>query len=156
MKEIQFQSIGNRKFEIGNSLSITPVIPSKNKPIDNLSSLITCIPVFLSTCPFSGLFGTCFIPVWYRFVSISIGIFPYVFVPQTSFLNQKCGFAPFSDFLNFANIQIPGVHAPRNRDFLSGSCSCRRIDVSFGRDYITRTRNIQDIERSLCSNGCKS
>jgi hypothetical protein len=29
MKEIQFKSIGNRKFEIGNSLSINPVHPVK-------------------------------------------------------------------------------------------------------------------------------
>ncbi len=56
-------------------------------------------------------FGTCLVRVWYRFVSISIGIFPYVFLPQTSFLNQKQGKVSFSDFLNFTNIQIPGVQA---------------------------------------------
>jgi hypothetical protein len=42
-------------------------------------------------------------------VSISIGIFPYVFVPQTSFLNQKRSFALFSDFLNFMISHLPGV-----------------------------------------------
>jgi uncharacterized membrane protein len=55
------------------------------------------------------LFGTCLIPVWYLFVSISIGIFPYVFVPQTLFLNQKRRKAPFPDFLNFTNSHLPGV-----------------------------------------------
>jgi hypothetical protein len=98
MKEIQLKTICNRKFEIGNSLSVNPVIPSKNKTIDNLSFLITCVPVFLSTCPFLYRFGTCLVRVSYRFVSISIGIFPYVFVPQTSIPNQKRGFSPFPDF----------------------------------------------------------
>jgi hypothetical protein len=60
-----------------------------------------------------GLFGTCLVPVWYRFVSISIGIFPYVFLPQTSFLNQKRRKVSFSDFLNFVISHLPGVHVDK-------------------------------------------
>jgi hypothetical protein len=94
---------------------VNPVIPSKNKTIGNLSSLITCVPVFLSSCPSLCRFGTCLISVSYRFVSISIGIFPYVFVPQTSFLNQKQRKVSFPDFLKSANCHLPGVQPARGR-----------------------------------------
>jgi hypothetical protein len=40
MKEIQFKSIGNRKFEIGNSLSVYPVIRSKEIPVHPVQNLL--------------------------------------------------------------------------------------------------------------------
>jgi hypothetical protein len=47
MKEIQFKSIGNRKFEIGNSLSINPVNPVKKS-----------VKICVNQCPKSPL------PLW--------------------------------------------------------------------------------------------
>ncbi len=52
-----------------------------------------------------GFFCTPLVPLLALFVHVSIGIFTYVFLPQTSFLNQYRGFSPFSDFLNFANLK---------------------------------------------------
>jgi hypothetical protein len=97
--------------------------------------------------PFLCRFGTCLIPVWYRFVSISIGIFPYVFLPQTSFLNQKRRKAPVSDFLNFVIFHLPGVQVPQNAVFPSNPGSACPLALSAGSEYSILTPNIQETER---------
>ncbi len=61
-----------------------------------------------------GSFHTRLVPVLALFVHVSIGISPYVFVPQTSFLNQYHGFSPFSGFLNFVFSHLPGVQPHQN------------------------------------------
>jgi hypothetical protein len=55
MKEIQLKTICNRKFEIGNSLSINPVIRSKQNPVnpvkkicDNLCKSVSKNPWWLT------------------------------------------------------------------------------------------------------------
>jgi hypothetical protein len=138
MKEIQFKSLITCVHVFLNTFyPVCPVIPSKNKTIDNLSSLITCIHVFLSSCPSLCRFGTCLIPVSYRFVSISIGIFPYVFVPQTSFPNQKRRKAPFPVFLNFVFSHLPGVHVDKKRTNFFSAMHLPAVPVVQFRDYRT-------------------
>jgi hypothetical protein len=136
MKEKKFKSLITCVHVFLNTFyPVCPVILSKNKTIGNLSSLITCVPVFLSTCPFLYRFGTCLISVWYRFVSISIGIFTYVFLPQTSFLTQKRRKAPFSDFLNFVFSHLPGVPDSQTAKLQGLNAICRLLapkDPCFG------------------------
>jgi hypothetical protein len=97
----------------------------------NKSVLIRAIRGFI--VPVLCRFGTCLIPVWYRFVSISIGIFPYVFLPQTSFLKQKRGFAPFPDFLIFTNSHLPGVQPVRKHRKGSKKAWEKELSIHRGR-----------------------
>ncbi len=60
-----------------------------------------------------GFFCAPLVPVWALFVHVSIGISPYVFLPQTSFPNQKRGKLPVSVFLNFVISHLPGVHVDK-------------------------------------------
>jgi hypothetical protein len=93
----------------------------------NSSSLTTGLPVFLDTDSvriFSGFsflssfdfFCAPLVPLLALFVHVSIGIFPYVFLPQTSFLIQNRGFSPFPDFLIFTISHLPGVQPDLGKD----------------------------------------
>jgi hypothetical protein len=107
--------------------------------------------------PFLCRFGTCLIPVWYRFVSISIGIFPYVFLPQTSFLNQYCGFASFPVFLNFTNAQMPGVQLHQNGESRSSANNKLQTTnfLSIGNWKFTMCLSCNPVETKSRSSGQK-